>query len=160
MPDLMKSNLYSRTMDSGSSLPHRNEIATRILLLFDEVFGKCSDAISNESDGGVPVATFVEFVRVHLSSKWASMVEDFISSGYISISAQMENGIPQRDKFENFETAEYEMKQCIGVLIPLGIENANGAIANYGVKHDNQLLPSRLLTFDKERCLNILRFLL
>lgn len=145
MPDMMRSNLYSHASDDAKAMPQRSPDTNYILEMFDSVFDGLVDLpkdSTSRSVHGVPVSTFVEFVRLHLSSRWAVLVDDFIGRGCVSAT-------PRQGSVaftEGSEADEEEIRQCIGILIPLDVQTSNNCVDNI-----NSASGVRVLTLDRER---------
>lgn len=147
MPDLMRSKLYEQSLGEDylpEALPQSPRECNRILRVFDSVFEKVSD---NNNDCGVPVATFVEFVRLHLSSRWISVVQTFIDTGCVQVTdnpGQRLISESSKSLQDDVETVEYELRQCVGVLIPLEVVQENNNVSD-------QTATARVLTLDRSR---------
>lgn len=155
MPDTMRANLYtqSRLDVSETFLPQHNEEAARILKLFDDVFEV--ESVATKINHGVPVSTFIEFVRVNLSSRWASLVSDFVNSGCVVVSPSIMKLDSNEDvSYDIDEIAEMEMRQCVDILIPLHTERHSHAqqhIVRSNVTGKQNNFSVRFLTFESAR---------
>lgn len=140
----MRSILYEQVGTSSSdvglgALTRNNKDTTRILNMFDTVF--------DQSSQSVPVSTFVEFIRLHFSSRWASFVGDFIDNGCILFSPREESGVIK--EIDSTAVDDDGIKQCVNMLAPMDIQEFLKEAPSG--RESSMLSGIRVLTLKKDR---------
>jgi hypothetical protein len=82
MPDLVWNSLAVGSdglgLESKPAVANSNSAVRSLIATFESVFDRGSDRTDSTTKNDIPATTFVEFVRVHLSSEWSLALQHHV----------------------------------------------------------------------------------